>query len=59
MMEKQLERIIDEGKTQLTRDYYNLFAEWVITIYAKGKTADELAKVDGRDVANGFIQNLD
>lgn len=58
-MDKQLERIIDEGKSQLTRDYYNLFAEWVITIYAKGKTADELTKVDGCDVANGFIQNLD
>ena len=53
MMDKQLERIIDEGKTQLTRDYYNLFAEWVITIYAKGKTADELSKADGRRTREG------
>jgi E3 ubiquitin-protein ligase DOA10 len=59
MMEAELDRIIDEGKTQITRDYYNLFSHWVVTIYAKGKTLEELKKADGRDVANGFIQNID
>lgn len=58
-IEKQIDRIFDEGRSQINRDYFPLFYRWLENTYAKGKTLDELKKADGRDVANCFIQNLD